>query len=149
NRHAISTRPPPATSPFSRLRRLTFSIAYVRAICSMSHPPSPTGRGQADRSMDALITAAATEIAGQTLIDLFVAGLGVGGEQRRSLHDLSHLAETTLRHVHRTPCFLDRMFAAWIKPFDRNHRLVAHLGHGRRAGADGLSRHVHGTSTAK
>src|SRR5262249_35634871 len=56
-----------------------------------------------DRSADARIGAAAADVAGHGAVDVRIARLGVGGEQRARRHDLARLAVAALRHVERKP----------------------------------------------
>src|SRR3546814_17604649 len=65
-------------------------------------------RGAADSADDALLAAAAADVALHPLEDFLVALVGGFRQQRRRLHDLAGLAEAALRHVHVAPGDLDR-----------------------------------------
>src|SRR3546814_1642693 len=55
--------------------------------------------GAADRADDALVAAAAADVALHAGEDILVAGLGGLGDEGGGLHDLAGLAEAALRHV--------------------------------------------------
>src|SRR3546814_12833675 len=57
-------------------------------------------RGAADGADDALVAAAAADVALHPLEDLLVAGAGRCRQQRGRLHDLAGLAEAALRPLH-------------------------------------------------
>src|SRR5437879_10197887 len=81
----VRTRPPPKAAP--ALRKPRRSSRGVGKLSGMVDPPS--GHGAVDRCADALISAAATDIAGHGSVDLGVARLRRAGEQRRRRHDLA------------------------------------------------------------
>src|SRR5262245_49710459 len=60
-----------------------------------------------DRRTDARIRAAAADVAGHGTVDVRIARLGIGGEQRACRHDLARLAVPALRHVESEPGRLD------------------------------------------
>src|ERR1700751_242417 len=84
---------------------------------------------------DALVTAAAADVARHRLADLVVRGFGVLAEQRSRLHDLTNLAEAALRHVELAPGFLHRMVAGGVKAFNGGDLAADHVGDGGDAGA--------------
>src|SRR5712691_2951745 len=81
----LMTRPPPAAAP--ALRKLRRSSRIGRAL---------PGCGAVDCGADALIGAAAADVAGHRGIDVGIARLRRGGEQRRGRHDLPRLAIAAL-----------------------------------------------------
>src|SRR5438105_11390346 len=91
---AAMTKPPVEAKPLRTPRRLTFSMKYVM---------SRSRGSQADSCLDALITAASTDVAGHGGVDLVGRGVGRLCQKRRRLHDLPGLAVAALRHVYRPP----------------------------------------------
>src|SRR5947208_9891482 len=83
---AATTSPPVANSPFRNPRRLTFSMLAWTALISRSCG------GRLDGGGDALIAAAAADVAAHLAVDLVLGRVLVGGEQRGGLHDLAGLA---------------------------------------------------------
>src|SRR3546814_13429091 len=73
---------------------------------------------RSDGADDALVAAAAADVALHPLEDLLVAGAGRCRQQRGRLHDLAGLAEAALRHVHVAPGDLDRVVAVGRQAFD-------------------------------
>src|ERR1700722_318593 len=144
SRRAISTRPPPNMAPFSRLRRLTFSITCVRVMYVMSHPR----RSQPHRGVDALITAAAADVAGHGIVDFCIGRFWVGGQQGSRLHDLTGLAEPALRPIQRPPRFLHPVVADRIKALDGGHRFAADVAQYDPARPYGLAVDMNGAGAA-
>ena len=58
-----------------------------------------------DRVLDALIAAAAADIARHRLAYLIVVGFWIFDQQRRRLHDLADLAKAALRDIELAPAF--------------------------------------------
>src|SRR5579871_6379673 len=128
-----STRPPAASIPVSTPRRLTFSMterAGLRRLWFMSR-----SRCLLDGGPNALVCAAAAEIAVHGRVDVVVGRMRVLLEQRRSLHDLAGLAVSALRDVVVAPRYLERVIALRVEPFDGGDRLAARVAHRRLAGA--------------
>jgi len=69
--------------------------------------------GLADGGLDAVVGAAAADVADHRFFNLLVAGVRVGLEQRCRRHDLPTLAETALGDRRVEPGLLDD-FADWI-----------------------------------
>ena len=86
------------------------SLRKVRRVSDFGHvaPPLPCGRAL-DRAVDALIGAAAADVAGHGGVDLRVGRLRRLGEERRRRHDLARLAVAALRHLLGDPRLLQRM----------------------------------------
>ena len=80
-----------------------------------------------DRLADAVVGAAAANVACQRRIDVRVRGIFVFGEQRRRRHDLPRLAVAALRHFFGDPRFLQRMAAVGRQSFDGDHFLARNL----------------------
>src|SRR5688500_11966901 len=113
---AARTRPPVAAAPLSRPRRLTLVMRHLLCVLSsvMSRSPGSGANGR----VDALITAAAAEIAGHGFADFRIGRRGFLGEKGRRLHDLPGLAVAALRHAIVTPGNLHRMLALGMQAFD-------------------------------
>ena len=71
-----------------------------------------------NRPPDAVIGAAATEVAGHCFRNLIVGGLRGFRQQGRGLHDLAHLAIPALRHIFGDPGLLQRMQPVCRQAFD-------------------------------
>src|SRR6516162_5351227 len=112
---AASTSPPMLAIPAKKSRRSTFVIANLWIGCVMSRPLRRGANGR----MDALITAAAAEIANHGGENLLVRWRRRYSEQRRRLHDLPGLTVTTLRNAHLAPGHLHGMLIARMQAFDR------------------------------
>src|ERR1700731_4461382 len=93
----------------------------------------------ADRDMDALITAASTDVAVHGLVDLLVGRRRRLCQQRRRLHDLAGLAVAALRHADIAPGDLDGMLALGVEPLDGHDRLAGDVRHRDAAGAHRLT----------
>src|ERR1700739_1734493 len=93
-------------------------------------------RSRADRGVDALIAAAAADVAKHGVVDLRVCRCGGFREQGRGLHNLAALAVTALRDADIAPGDLDSVLAGRMEAFDRGDGLAADVGHRDAAGAD-------------
>src|SRR5215472_2684183 len=91
--------------------------------------------GRLDGGGDALVAAAAADVAAHHAVDVVLRGVLVGRKQRRGLHDLAGLAIAALRDVQDVPSLLDRMIAVRVKPLDCRHRAAADIVYGNDAGA--------------
>ncbi len=58
---------------------------------------------------DAKVGAAAAEVAGHGVVDVFVGGLRVIGKEGGSSHELAGLAVTALGYIELAPSFLEGM----------------------------------------
>src|SRR5262245_50482800 len=97
-----SSKPPPMALVATRkLRREGEATSRV----FISH--LLVGRGLLDRRTDAGIRAAAADVARHRSVDIAIARLGVGYEQRACRHDLAGLAVPALRYVQCQPGCLD------------------------------------------
>src|SRR5215831_16177757 len=72
-----------------------------------------------DGVLDALVAAAAADVAGHRFADLLMRRFWIVHQQRGGLHDLTGLAEAALGNVDLAPGFLDGMIAGRMQPFDR------------------------------
>src|SRR5437868_11816509 len=88
--------------------------------------------------LDALVAAAAANIARHRLAYLIVRGFWIFRQQRGRLHDLADLAKTALRDIELTPGLLNRVIARRMKTFDRRDLPIDHIGNRRDTGADRL-----------
>ena len=102
-----------------------------------------------DGRADALIRAAAADVAGHRLVDLGVGRARLLGEERRGLHDLAGLAVAALRDVGRDPRALHGMGLAAAEALDRDDLASGQRAHRRLARAHGLAVHVHGAGAAE
>src|SRR3954469_10732043 len=82
-------------------------------------------RGGADGRFDALVAAAAAEVAGHRVHDVLVGRSGLRLEQGGGLHDLPGLAVAALRHAEIAPRDLNRMLALRVEAFDGGAGLAA------------------------
>src|ERR1700693_5270352 len=103
----------------------------------------------ADRDMDALITAAPTDVAVHRLVDLLVGRRRHFCQQRRRLHDLAGLAVAALRHTDIAPCHLHGVLALGVETLDGDARFAGDARHGDRAGAHGLAVEVNRAGAAQ
>src|ERR1041385_1818877 len=127
------TRPAEATeATLTKSRRLTFTI-------SMSH----LLRRAMDRSSDALVRPAATEIAVHGLVDVAVARFLLLHQQPGRGHDLAGLAVAALRHVLGDPRFLQRVRERRREAFDGDDLARLDVGQLRAAGTNGLAVREH------
>src|SRR5215216_3609425 len=99
---AAMTSPPVPRMPFSRLRRLTFSI-MARLTNLEFFISGPLRGGGLDRRENTLITSAAADISRHRLIDVVVGGLALLGDQRGGVHDLAGLTVPALRYIFSAP----------------------------------------------
>ena len=83
---------------------------------------------------DGAVGAAAADV-GQDFVDVLVARLGLGLEQRRRGHDEAGLAVAALGHLLLDPGLLHGVQRALPQPFDGDHRLAGDVGRRHRAGA--------------
>src|SRR6185437_11361740 len=110
-----SSAPPALAAPTSSARRVgekSLTGAFIPAAPSGGH-----AGGVLDRRADALIGAAAADVAAHGEIDVGVGRLGGLGQERRGAHQLPGLAVAALRHVQLHPRRLQRVIAA--EAFDR------------------------------
>ncbi len=98
---------------------------------------------------DALVTAAAADVAGHRFNYLIVGRFWILCQQRGRLHDLADLAIAALRDVELSPSLLNRMIASRVKAFDGGDLAADHVGHGGDAGARSLLVDHDGTRTAQ
>src|ERR1700731_210589 len=91
-----------------------------------------------DRVFDALVTAAAADIARHRFAYLIVSGFGIIHQQCRGLHDLAGLAIAALRDIHLAPGLLNRVITRGMKAFDGRDLPAPHVGNRGNAGAYGL-----------
>src|SRR6266852_4160931 len=98
---------------------------------------------------DALIGAAAANVAAHEIIDIGVRRFGLLGEQGDRRHNLPGLAIAALRDVFRDPRLLDRMASIARHALDCGDFLSRHAGDGRLTRTRRLSIDVHGTSPAQ
>src|SRR5258708_37485338 len=106
------TRPPVATIPWRKRGRLTFSMRAWSVVMSRSCRCGLDGRG------DALIAAAAADVAAHGVVDLALGRVLGRGEDGGRLHGLPGLAGAALRHVERPPGLLHRVHAVRIEAFE-------------------------------
>src|SRR6266540_5216774 len=102
-----------------------------------------------DRVFDALIAAAAADIARHRLAYLIVRGFRIFQQQRGGLHDLADLAKAALRNIELAPGLLNRVIARRMKTFDRRDLPIDRVGNRRDAGAYRLLVDDHGAGAAK
>src|SRR4029077_14765822 len=95
--------------------------------------------GVVNRSADADISRAATEVAIHGRINVAVARPLDFLEQTRRTHDLPRLAITALRHIVVDPGSLDRILLASSQSLDGRDLAVANPGYRHRAGAQRLT----------
>src|ERR1700730_10870687 len=140
---AATTSPPVANSPFRKPRRLTFSMVAWTGVMSRSCG------GRLDGGGDALIAAAATDVAGHRAVDLVLGRVLVGRDQCGGLHDLAGLAIPALRDIQGAPGFLHRMISLRVEPLDCGYRTSGDIVYGGNAGAGGLAVDRDGASAAQ
>src|SRR4051812_32587524 len=100
-------------------------------------------RGGADGRGNALIAAAAAEIARHAVVDVLVGWRGLLLQKRRRLHDLPGLAVAALRHAEIAPRDLHRVHALRIEALDGDDILAADVRHRDAAGACRLAVEMH------
>src|SRR4030095_869218 len=109
---------------------------------------APPGRGL-DRGANALIGAAAADVALHRAVDVGIARIRRARQERSRLHDLTGLAVAALRDVVLCPGGLHWVRAVRAEPLDGHDLLVVERLQGRLAGADGRAIQVHSASTAQ
>src|SRR6516225_10043997 len=130
---AATTRLPVATIPLRKPRRLTFSmVAWAGA---MSDPC----RSRLDGGGDALVAAAAADVAAHYVVDFGLGRVLRLGQQCCRLHDLAGLAIAALRHVECPPSLLHRVIALGVEPFDGRHRATVDIADRGSTGPGGLA----------
>src|SRR5947209_6229026 len=92
-----------------------------------------------DGGGDALIAAAAADVAAHRVVDLGLGRVLPRRQQCRGLHDLAGLAVAALRHIQDAPGFLYRVIPIAIEALDRRHRAAGGVADGCGAGAGGLA----------
>src|SRR5688572_2820815 len=102
----------------------------------------------AHRRADALVRAAAADVARERGVDLRVAGRSGLRDQRRRGHDLAGLAVAALDDVDLGPGLLHGMRAVGRKPLDRRDRMAGDGARGCHACASRLAVDVHGAGAA-
>ena len=83
--------------------------------------------------MDALITAATTNIAGHLLNDLLVGRRAIFGQQGSRLHYLSCLTEAALRYAQLTPSLLYGVISVRAQTLNCRDGLASNIRDGRQA----------------
>src|SRR5947209_3140580 len=102
-----------------------------------------------DGGDDAVVCAAAADVAVHVADDLVARGILVAGEELRGLHDLPRLAVAALRHLLGDPRRLQRMRAIGREPLDRHHVGAFHAADRGGARAHRLAIDVHGARAAE
>src|ERR1700752_4001435 len=92
-----------------------------------------------DGGGDALIAAAATDVAAHRVVDLGLGRVLRRRQQRGGLHDLAGLAITALRDIQSAQRFLYRVISGAIEALDRRHRAAGGVADGCGAGAGRLA----------
>ncbi len=96
----------------------------------------------------ALVGAAAAKVAREGAVNIDIAGIRVGGEERGSRHDLSRLAIAALDDVQLCPGTLHRVAAVPRQPLDGGDRFAYGGRDGHDAGPSGRAVHVHRAGAA-
>ena len=96
---------------------------------------------------DALVTAAAADVAGHRFNYLIAGRFWILYQQRGRLHDLAGLAIAALRNVVCLPGKLDRVRAVGAETLDRDDLVPMCIGQNRQAGAYRFAVHEYGTTT--
>src|SRR3569623_283309 len=133
-----SSNPPPAAAPtvtlsLRNVRRDTprFPLASgedVAPFCASSNPCdiSDSLRRMLDCNADAVVRAAAADVAGHGCVDVSIGRIGVACNQRRRRHDLARLAVAALHHVQLAPRLLHLLARGCVADcFNRSDLLVA------------------------
>src|SRR5215510_5323820 len=141
------SKPPPiALVAVRKLRREGEASSRVL----ISHLLVGDARGLLDGGADTRIRAAAADVPGHGTVDVRIARLGVGGEQRACRHDLAGLAVPALRHVEREPGGLDFLAGGGgADGFDGDDPLADHRRNRRDARPRRLPVDVNGAGAAK
>src|SRR3954462_15172887 len=132
----ISCRPSPATA----MAKERMPDDFRNVLRSMSR----LLRRALDGGDDAVVRAAAADVAVHVADDVRARGLRIGGEELRGFHDLSRLAVAALRHLLGDPRFLQRMRGIGRQAFDRRHLRAFDGADGGDARAHRLAVDVHG-----
>src|SRR5579863_7709995 len=98
---------------------------------------------------DALVRAAAADVAAHEIVNVGIGGVGLLGEQRGGGHDLAALTIAALRNVNFDPGLLDGMIAFFGKAFDGGDFFAGDGRDRRDAGAGRFTVDVDSTSAAK
>src|SRR5260370_8783033 len=98
---------------------------------------------------DALISAAAADIAAHGIVDVGVGGVGLLRKKSDGGHDLPGLAVTALRNIFFHPGLLHRMTAIRREAFDRGDFLARDAGDRGDAGTRSFAVDVHRTRSAE
>src|SRR5215510_12209361 len=116
---------PPETAPavFKKPRRVVESNKPV-VLDDISASRLRQFSGAMDRFADARVSPAAADVAGHRSVDVRIAWVRIGREQRGRGHDLPRLAVTALWDLELDPCALDWMAAIARETFDRGDRLA-------------------------
>src|ERR1700746_3310202 len=136
------TRPPVASSPLRKPRRLTFSMMRGTAVMSRSGGSRLCGGG------DALVAATSADVAAHRVVDLGLGRVLRRRQQRGGLHDLAGLTIAALRHIQSAPRLLYRVVPLTIEPLDCRHRAVGGIADGCSAGTGGLAIEMHSAGGA-
>src|SRR5260221_4701040 len=136
------TRPPVASIPWRTRRRLTFSRRAWSVVMSRSCRCGLDGRG------DALIAAAAADVAAHGVVDLALGRVLGRGEEVGRLHDLPGLAVAALRHGESAAGRLHGVHAVRIEAFDGDHGAAGDVAHRGGAGAGRLAVDMDGAGAA-
>jgi len=98
---------------------------------------------------DALIGAAAANMAAESFINVRVGGRGIFCKQRGGAHNHADLAVAALRNLVREPCLLHGMLSVGRKSFDGGDAAPGHSRDARGAGSRGFAIHVYSAGTAE
>jgi hypothetical protein len=102
-----------------------------------------------DGFADALVSAAAADVAAHGRVDVCVSGIGFLGEERDGGHDLAGLAVAALRDVLGDPSLLDGVAAVGGETLDGGDIFASHTRDRGDAGARGFAVDVHGAGSAE
>ena len=102
-----------------------------------------------DGFANALVGAAAADVAAHEVVDVGIGGIGFFCEQRDGRHDLSRLAVAALRDVFGNPGLLDGMQAFGGNSFNCGDFLSGDAADLSDAGASGFSIDVNGAGAAE
>lgn len=101
-----------------------------------------------DGFANALVGAAAADVAAHGVVDIGIGGMGFFREQSRRGHDLAGLAIAALRNIFLDPGTLDGMAPILGETFDGGDFFAGNVGDGQHARARGFAVDVHGASAA-
>src|SRR6516225_1186972 len=105
--------------------------------------------GRLNGGGDALVAAAAADVAAHRAADFVLRGVLVGREEGCGLHDLAGLAIAALRDIQGPPSLLHRVIAVCVETLDRGHRSPGDVSHRGDAGAGGVAIDMHGAGAAQ